>query len=89
VGQGGEGRIPEDERRVTFSSNDDINPISPTKDALLDLKRRHMRTHIPGSKGHEGHFCPGLEEVTDDGHFNEKRQSDYTEHTKVIFKSCP
>jgi hypothetical protein len=48
-----------------------------------------MRAHIPGSKVHEGHFCPALEEVTNDGHFNKKRQSDYTEHTKVIFEPCP
>jgi len=89
VGQGGEGKIPKDERRVAFLSNDDIKTISPTKDALLDLKRRYMRAHIPGSKVHEGHFCPALEEATNSGHFNEKRQSDYTEHTKVIFKPCP
>jgi hypothetical protein len=68
-----EGIIPEDERRVTFLSSDDIRTISPTKDALLDLKRRHMRTHIPGSKVHEGHFYPALEGVTNDGHFDKKR----------------
>jgi hypothetical protein len=70
-------------------SNDDINTISPTKDALLDLKRRHMRAHIPGSKVHEGHFCPALEEVANDGHVNKKRQGDYAAHTKVIFKPSP
>ena len=45
--------------------------------------------HILGSKVHEGRFCPVLEEVTNDGHLNEQRQSDYTEHTEVIFKPCP
>jgi len=83
------GIISEDERRVTFLSKDDINSISPTKDVLLDLKRRYVRTNIPGCKDHEGHFCPALEDVTNDGHFNKKRQSDYTERTKVIFKPCP
>lgn len=48
-----------------------------------------MQMHIPESKAHGGHFCPALEEVTNDGHFNKKRKSDYTEHTKVIFKPCP
>jgi hypothetical protein len=67
MGQGREGRIPEDKRQVTFLSNDDINPISPTKDAPLDIKRRQMQTHMPGSKDHEGHFCPALE-VTNNGH---------------------
>ena len=89
MAQGGEDIIPEDERRVAFLSNDDINPISPTKDALLDPKRRHIRAHMPGSKGHEGHFSPALE-VMNDGHSTRRgRATDYTEHTKVIFKPCP
>jgi hypothetical protein len=72
VGQRGKGIIPEYERRVTFLSNDGINTISPTKDALLDLKRRHLRAHKPESKVREGHFYPALEEVMNDGHFNKK-----------------
>jgi hypothetical protein len=28
-----------------------------------------MQTHIPGSKVHEGQFCPALEEVTNDKSF--------------------
>jgi hypothetical protein len=47
------------------------------KDALLNLEREHIPTHIPGSMGHEGHFFPALEEVTkNDGHFSMPRQSD-------------
>ena len=76
MGQGWEGIIPEDERRVTFSSNDDIKTISPTKDAPLDLKMRDMRTYVPGSKGHEGQFFPALEVVTNDDHLNKTRQSE-------------
>jgi hypothetical protein len=61
------------EPQATFLSNDDTNPISPTEDVLLDLKRGHIWSHIPGSKVHENQFCPALGEVTNDGHFSKPR----------------
>ena len=75
MSQGGEGIIRDDEHRVTFLSNDDIKIISPTKDVLLNLERRHMQTHIPGSKVHERHFCLALEEEeTIDSHYQQEAE---------------